>query len=132
MLVMAGGLSMLSRLTPDSPLAYVVTGLAISGLGSGMFVAPNNSALMGAAPRNRQGIASGVLALARNVGMVLGVGLTGAVFTTMLGRGQSGDPVTLVRAVDAGLLFAAGMAILAAIASFARGSDFPKSPHGNK
>jgi EmrB/QacA subfamily drug resistance transporter len=127
MSVMAGGLFMLSRLTPDSPLAYVIIGLAVSGLGSGMFVAPNNSALMGAAPRNRQGIAAGVLALARNVGMVLGVGLTGAVFTTVLAQGQSGDPVILVRAVDAGLLFATGMAILAAIASFARGSDYPKS-----
>ena len=125
MLIMGAGLFMLSRLTPDSPLAYVVAGLAISGLGSGMFAAPNNSALMGAAPRNRQGIASGVLALSRNVGMVLGVGLTGAVFTTMLARGQNNDPVILVQAVDAGLLFATGMALLAAISSFARGVDFP-------
>jgi sugar phosphate permease len=83
---------------------------------------------MGAAPRNRQGIAAGVLALARNVGMVLGVGLTGAVFTTMLARGQNGDPVNIVRAVNAGLMFATGMAILAAITSFARGADFPKTP----
>lgn len=128
MLIMGVGLFMLSRLTPDSPLTYVVAGLAISGLGSGMFVAPNNSALMGAAPRNRQGIAAGVLALARNVGMVLGVGLTGAVFTTMLARGQNNDPMIIVHAVDAGLLFATGMALLAAIASFARGADWPKSP----
>ncbi|CAG0981566.1 Riboflavin transporter RibZ [Anaerolineales bacterium] len=127
MLVMAGGLFMLSRLTPDSPIVYVVAGLAISGLGSGMFVAPNNSALMGAAPHNRQGIASGVLALARNVGMVLGVGLTGAVFTTLLAQGQSDNPITLVHAVDAGLLFATIMALLAAVTSFARGVDYPKS-----
>jgi hypothetical protein len=59
--------------------------------------------------------------------MVLGVGLTGAVFTTMLAHGQSSDPVVVVRAVDAGLMFAMGMAVLAAITSFARGSDFPKS-----
>jgi len=127
MLVMGIGLFMLSHLTPDSPLVYVVIGLAISGLGSGIFVAPNNSALMGAAPRNRQGIASGVLALSRNVGMVLGVGLAGAVFTTMLARGQSGDSVTIVHAVDAGLLFGTGAVLLAAITSFARGSDRPIS-----
>ncbi len=125
MLIMGVGLFMLSRLAPDTPLAYVVTGMAVSGLGSGMFVSPNNSALMGAAPRNRQGIASGVLALARNVGMVLGVGLTGAVFTTMLSRGQSNDPVIIVHAVNAGLLFATGMSVLAAVTSFARGSDRP-------
>jgi EmrB/QacA subfamily drug resistance transporter len=126
MLVMSVGLFMLSRLTLDSSTAYVVAGLAISGLGSGMFVAPNNSALMGAAPRNRQGIASGVLALARNVGMVLGVGLTGAVFATILSQGPTGDQLTLVRAVDAGLLFAAVTALLAALTSFARGADYPK------
>jgi EmrB/QacA subfamily drug resistance transporter len=131
MLIMGGGLFMLSGLTPDSPLLYVVTGLAITGLGSGIFVAPNNSALMGAAPRNRQGIASGVLALARNMGMVLGVGLTGAIFTTLLANGQSSDPATIVRGVNAGLLFASGIAILAAITSFARGSDFPKSKNEN-
>jgi len=39
---------------------------------------------MGAAPRNRQGIAAGVLATSRNVGMVLGVGLAGAIFTTVV------------------------------------------------
>lgn len=132
MLIMAGGLFMLSRLTPDTPLVFVVIGLAVSGLGSGMFVAPNNSALMGAAPRNRQGIASGVLALARNVGMVLGVGLTGAVFTTMLARSQNNDTVNLVHAVNAGLTFATVMAILAAVSSFARGSDFPKSSQAEK
>ncbi len=127
MLILAGGLFLLSRLTPTSPFIYVVLGLLVTGLGPGMFVAPNNSALMGAAPRSRQGIASGVLALARNVGMVLGVGLTGAVFTTILARGQNGSPVVMVHAVDAGLLFACGMAALAAVASFARGDDQPKS-----
>jgi EmrB/QacA subfamily drug resistance transporter len=128
MLILGGGLFLLSRLTPTSSFVHVVIGLAVVGLGPGMFVAPNNSALMGAAPRSRQGIASGVLALARNVGMVLGVGLTGAVFTTMLADGGGGDPVVIAHAVDAGFLFASGVAVLAALTSFARGNDWPKSP----
>jgi EmrB/QacA subfamily drug resistance transporter len=61
-------------------------GLAIIGVGVGLFVSPNNSALMGAAPAHRQGIAAGVLATARNLGMVLGVGIAGAVLTTYLAR----------------------------------------------
>jgi EmrB/QacA subfamily drug resistance transporter len=125
MLILAAGLFLLSRLTPASPFSHVVIGLAVSGLGPGMFVAPNNSALMGAAPRSRQGIAAGVLALARNVGMVMGVGLAGAIFTTMLSHGQSSDPVIMVRSVDAGFLFASGVAFLAALASVARGNDRP-------
>jgi len=125
MLILASGLFLVSRLTLDSPFWMVVLGLAIGGFGTGLFVAPNNSALMGDAPRNRQGIAAGVLALSRNVGMVLGIGLTGAIFTTVLSKGNPGGADTLVRAFNAGLLFASSMALLAAITSFARGDDRP-------
>jgi len=131
MLILSGGLFLLSRLTVTSPFIHVILGLAVSGLGVGLFVAPNNSALMGAAPKSRQGIASGVLALARNVGMVLGIGLTGAIFTTFLSRGDPNLPGVLVPAVGAGFLFASGVALLAAIASFARGDDRPKLKMGN-
>jgi EmrB/QacA subfamily drug resistance transporter len=128
MLILSVGLFLLSRLTPTSPFIHAILGLAVSGLGVGLFVAPNNSALMGAAPRSRQGIASGVLALARNVGMVLGIGLTGAIFTTFLSRGDPNLPAVLVPAVNAGFLFASGVALLAALASFARGDDRPELP----
>ncbi|HHV61078.1 MAG TPA: MFS transporter [Firmicutes bacterium] len=55
--------------------------LALFGLGTGIFQSPNNSAVMGAAPRQRLGIASGILAMTRNVGMVLGVATASAVFS---------------------------------------------------
>jgi hypothetical protein len=78
--------------------------------------------LMGAAPRNRQGIAAGVLATARNVGMVLGVGLAGAIFTTGLARGPAGNPASLFAAVQLSFTVAAGVAFLGAIVAAARGS----------
>ena len=84
--VLAVGLFLLSRLGPETELWLVVLGLVVAGAGTGMFISPNTSALMGAAPRSRQGIASGVLATARNFGMVLGIGLAGAIFTTHLAR----------------------------------------------
>ena len=68
--------------------------LAVIGLGTGAFISPNNSALMGSAPTSRQGIAAGILATARNFGMVLGVGIAGAIFTTTLTRGGSGSIYT--------------------------------------
>lgn len=55
--------------------------LAIFGLGTGIFQSPNNSAVMGAAPRQHLGMASAVLASVRNVGMVMGVAVAGAVFS---------------------------------------------------
>jgi EmrB/QacA subfamily drug resistance transporter len=108
MTLLALGLFLLSRLGPTTPLAHVAAALGVCGLGTGTFIAPNNSALMGAAPRNRQGIAAGVLATARNAGMVLGVGLTGAILTTVLHRGGAS---ALVHAIDLGLGVTAVLAI---------------------
>ena len=62
----------------------IVARLALVGLGTGLFVSPNNSALMGAAPPARRGTAAATLAAARNVGMVMGVALAGAVFAAAL------------------------------------------------
>lgn len=125
MSLLASGLSVLSLMRRTSPLGLTVAGLAICGLGTGLFVAPNNSALMGAAPPTKQGIAAGVLALARNVGMALGIGLTGAIFNTLLGPGGGADRAILVHAFEVSMVFASGVAVLAAGVSFSRGNDRP-------
>ena len=123
MAILASGLLLLSRLGPRSSLLAVAGALAIAGLGTGIFISPNTSALMGSAPRNRQGIASGVLATARNVGMVIGVGVAGAIFTTVLALGQTSDPsLALFHGVSAAFLAGSGFAALAFLTSLARGS----------
>jgi hypothetical protein len=88
-----------------------VAELAVGGLGIGIFVSPNNSALMGAAPAHRQGIAAGILALARNVGMVIGVGFAGAVYTTVLSHGAAGEASAILEAMRVAYLLAAGIAV---------------------
>jgi EmrB/QacA subfamily drug resistance transporter len=120
MLIMAGGLLLLSRLNPNSPDTAIIAGLAVCGLGTGIFVSPNNSALMGSAPKNRQGIASGMLATARNMGMVLGIGMSGAILTTFMASG-SGQGV--YAAIPVGFLVACGVTLLAALASVTRGKS---------
>lgn len=123
MAIFAAGLVALSRLALTSPIEQVVAGLALCGLGTGLFVSPNNSALMGAAPRSKQGVAAGILALARNVGMALGIGFAGAVFNSHLGAAGPAQPLVLVQAFDASLVFAAGVAALGAAVCFARPDD---------
>jgi MFS family permease len=103
-------------------IAQVPMSLAVCGLGIGCFTAPNNSRLLGAAPRNRQGIASGVLAAARNIGMVLGVGIAGAVYTTVLARGGA-DGAT--QAVVRGLQVAAAVLVVAIATSWLEGKGEP-------
>ena len=79
---------------------------------------------MGSAPHHRQGIASGVLATARNVGMVLGVGLAGAIVTTILTQGQAmGSTTALFDGVSAAFLVASGVAGLGILTSAIRGTS---------
>ncbi|MNK66094.1 Multidrug resistance protein stp [compost metagenome] len=121
MLLLAIGLGILSRLGPTTPHPHILLGLAVLGLGTGIFISPNNSSLMGAAPPEDQGLAGGILATARNVGMVLGVGLTGAVFTSILSRYPGEDLVLLLpRAVDRSFLMLAGFALLGCVTSAIR------------
>ncbi len=119
MALLGSGLMWLSRVGPRTPIAHVELALAACGLGTGVFIAPNNSALMGAAPRERQGIAAGVLATARNVGMVLGVGIAGAIFNAASHGEES--PRAVARGVSTGLLAGAISAALGAATSAVRG-----------
>ena len=77
-----GGLLLLSGATQATSNAYIAVCLIITGLGQGLFLSPNARALMGAAPADEQGVASGVLATARVIGQSLSVALAGAVFTS--------------------------------------------------
>ncbi len=119
MAVLTAGLVLLSRAGAATPFPRVVAALAICGLGLGLFIAPNNSRMLGAAPPHRRGIASGVLAAARNVGMVLGVGIAGAVYTTVLERR---GPAHVAAGVSAALLAVAVLVALAAATSWLEGA----------
>jgi MFS family permease len=119
-LVVAAGCALLSRLDADSTALPIVVALAAVGLGAGLFTSPNNSALLGAVPRERRGVAAAVMATSRNVGMALGIGLAGAVFATVPSPGGTRGESYLAAArltFGAGLLVALG----AAGASWMRG-----------
>ena len=66
-----------------TPLGFILRMLLI-GVGMGVFQSPNNSAIMGAAPRNRLGIASGMLSITRTLGQTTGIALLGALFASAL------------------------------------------------
>jgi EmrB/QacA subfamily drug resistance transporter len=128
MALLAGGMFFLSRLGFQSPTMQIVRALALAGLGIGVFISPNNSALMGSAPRHRQGIAAGVLATARSVGMVLGVGLAGAIFTTVLEQRPTELAGGLFDAVQISFLFTTVVALAGMLTSAVRGNGREKSP----
>jgi EmrB/QacA subfamily drug resistance transporter len=120
MAILAGGTLSLSLIGAQTSLLYIAAAFCATGLGTGVFISPNNSALMGSAPPDRRGIAAGTLATARNVGMVLGVGLSGAVLTTVLVQGSNR---TLIDAVGLGLRVATIAAVLGVFVSLVRRRD---------
>ncbi|MCG2728229.1 MAG: MFS transporter [Candidatus Methanoperedenaceae archaeon] len=71
----------LGFLSSKSVFIDVVLRLALLGLGMGLFQAPNNSIIMGSLPKEQLGIAAGTLGTMRNMGMVIGVAVSGAVFS---------------------------------------------------
>jgi EmrB/QacA subfamily drug resistance transporter len=83
--IVCAGLLLLSALTHGSSLTYLVVCLMITGLGQGLFQSPNSRTIMGAAPPDEQGVASGILATARIIGQSLSVAVAGAVFTSFGG-----------------------------------------------
>ncbi|TDT52059.1 MFS transporter [Fonticella tunisiensis] len=82
--IAAFGIWQLSKLGINSPRLQISLALITTGIGVGLFQTPNNSVIMGSVPGNWRGIASGMLATMRNMGMVLGVAVSGAVFTNRL------------------------------------------------
>jgi len=91
--------------------------LSLFGLGTGLFQSPNNSAVMGAVPKFRLGIAGGVLATTRNVGMVLGIALGGAVLVVRQAvHGQSGGTGAFLAGLQDAYLAAALLSLAGTLA----------------
>ena len=68
----------------DSPsISYIILAQLIMGAGSGTFQVPNNNTVISAAPKGKLGVVASVNALARNVGMILGIALSVAVFALL-------------------------------------------------
>nr|WP_287413403.1 MFS transporter [Pseudodesulfovibrio sp.] len=65
-------------LDSHTPVLGIVWRLGLLGCAMGLFMSPNNSAIMGAVPPERLGIASGMLTMARTLGQTLGVSVVGA------------------------------------------------------
>lgn len=78
LMIAAFGLYSASTLGLETSITgYVLRFLPI-GVGLGIFQSPNNSAIMGAAPRESLGVASGLLAITRTLGQVVGIAIMGA------------------------------------------------------
>jgi EmrB/QacA subfamily drug resistance transporter len=82
--VMAVGLLSLSQLEPGFSPLDLTWRLSLIGLGQGLFMSPNSSAVLGSVPPPRIGTASGTLAQMRIDGQALGIAASGAIVSARM------------------------------------------------
>jgi EmrB/QacA subfamily drug resistance transporter len=83
MLLSALACFLLMLLGESSHLVMLVGILIMLGIGMGLFTPPNNSAIMGAAPRDKLSVAGGLLNMMRSLGLIFGVDISGLIFTSL-------------------------------------------------
>ena len=68
-----------SATVPPAMAAVII----LMGIGMGLFTPSNNSAVMGAAPTEKLGMAGSVLNMMRSLGLILGVDISGGIFSML-------------------------------------------------
>ena len=128
LLLSATGLFYLSTLTATTNVWLVVPGPVLLGLGAGMFNSPNNASVMSSVPRPKLGVASGLNALVRNIGMVAGIAFSVSLFENRQAAALAGvsapsaqqQIVAFMSAYHVVMLAAMSIALLAAFISLNR------------
>jgi MFS family permease len=139
MTILCCGLCALALLGADNSKLDIIARVLLAGFGQALFQSPNNSALMGSAPKQRQGLASGMLATGRVVGQSLSVAFSGAIFAGLGGAEagrllRSGVPAAQLPSLQQDFLHSqcitfvslAGIALLAAGTALVRERGGPR------
>ena len=117
----ATALFLFTGLTPATPVPVAAAMLLVAGVGGSFFQAPNQSVIMRTAPQDRVGAVSALIPTLRYVGLIVGVALAEAIFTSGLGdaglEGASAERVVSA-ARTAFLVFGVVMAAATAAALF--------------
>jgi MFS family permease len=119
MLLMFASLVLLIVALADTAagLTLVAISLIVLGVGLGTFTAPNNSAIMAAAPADESGQAGSLLNVMRALGMSFGIAVASTTLALALPPQPGGEPATL--ATSAPELLAAARAVFVILAAFA-------------
>jgi MFS family permease len=108
LVLMIAGLVVLALAPSTTPVWALALLMVLVGLAGPLIIPPVTAVLLNSVPRHRAGTASGVFNTSRQVGGALAVAVFGALLA---------DPATVLQGLRASLLIAAGVALLAAVAS---------------
>jgi EmrB/QacA subfamily drug resistance transporter len=113
MLICVAGLALLFAAMDGAPgsLPLAMLALAIFGIGQGLFISPNNSAIMATAPTHLTGEAGGLLIVMRSLGISVGIAAASALLSWRLAE-LTGSGHNTLHAQAHHLLSASGDVIL--------------------
>lgn len=74
----------LANISLQTPITLIIIYIAVMGASLGMFQSPNNSCVMGSVPKNKLGAATGISQLIKNLGMVIGITFSVAIFNSRM------------------------------------------------
>lgn len=109
----------LVTLGADSSYVSIAVRLAVLGAGQSVFLSPNSASVLSRVDEVQLGTTSGILATARNFGMVLGATVAAALFSFWFGHFSGGRALTEYALADSGNLILALRSSLAVAAVFA-------------
>lgn len=130
--ILALALYQLAWLSPEAPLTAVIGRLALAGIGTAVFISPNSAITMSAVPPKDKGVAAATVATARNLGMVLGIAVAGAIFNSVFYQLSGGRDLKVyspelegafMSAFHYAMLTGAGIALLNVAVCFLRGRE---------
>jgi MFS family permease len=117
LVAMAVGASILAMMPARFGVAGYVTPLAVITAGYALFQAANNTAVMADLRQDQRGVVSGMLNLSRNLGLITGASVMGAVFA--LGSAARNMATAGPEAVAAGMHATFGVAAALIVVSLA-------------
>ncbi len=88
MLLCVGGLGLAATIGPQTPLWVIIGMLMLLGMGFALFSSPNTTVIMGSVSPRYLGIASGIVASMRSLGMMTSMTVITVIFSSIMG-GQS-------------------------------------------
>ena len=106
--ILTAGLLLLLQIPANATLLDAGWRMAVCGIGFGFFQSPNVRALVSAAPRNRSGVASGMMSTARLTGQTIGGVVVAMIFGLMQGDIAAGVPAAITTAA----IFSAAACVL--------------------
>jgi MFS family permease len=137
LLLSASALLLLSFVDHTTPYAWIAAGMALMGVGGGMFGSPNTRDLMSAISAHRRGIAAATNTMLMNTGQMLSISIVfplvlsqvpqQVMFKVFLyGGGMASEPAAL-RVIEQGIhiafLISCGATLVAALISATRPSN---------